>query len=209
MKALNNAKQIKALFIDLMLENQEDELVIGNEIMFADKKAIADLVFLENGLINAYEVKSHSDDLRKLEYQLNEYNKVFDHVSVILTENHLNKAKEIIPRKNGIIVLNANYEFKVVRKSVKNNRLNKEELLSTMTIKFIRSYFNLPSSNLNAFEIRKSLSNKSLTELKAALHQFLFDRISSKFEIFKDERGVKTHFEDITLLSMNGKKVEL
>lgn len=209
MTELNNAKYIKALFIDNILTQPFDQRIIGSEVMFAHKKVVADLIILSKGITEAYEIKAQNDDFRKIKYQLEEYNNVFDYVNVIVTENHFEKAKKVIPDNNGLIIITNEQYFNIYRKPKKNKILVKEELLSTMTIKFIQKYFKISSKDLTASEIRKSLEGNDLQDLKSALYIFLYNRISNRFSYFLLERGNKTHFEDIMLLSMPNKKIYL
>jgi hypothetical protein len=209
MNELSNANHIKALFIDLLLDKRNEGEVIGSEIMFAEKKALADLVLLSNKNIMAYEIKAQNDDFRKAKCQLETYNKVFDYVSLITTEKHFLKAKKQVPSKNGIIIVTNKIDFEHYREPKQNISLRKEEILSTMTIKFILEYFNLSNRRSFSSEIRKTLRNRSILELKSAMYTFLYKRILNRFSNFVQERGMKTHYEDITLLSMPPKKITL
>lgn len=208
MEELCNANQIKAIFIDFLL-NQEKGSIIGSEIMFAYKKLLADLILLNKGNIIAYEIKAQHDDFRKIEYQLAEYNKVFDYVSLITTEKHFLKAKKCIPSQNGIIVISRELDIEKYREPKLNSYIRKEELLNTMTIRFIQEYFKLPRNNLDAIKVRKLAQNKELAEIKTALYSFLYKRISVRFSNFILEKGEITHYEDIALLSMPNKKIIL
>jgi hypothetical protein len=209
MNELNNAKYIKALFVDYILSQPFEQITIGSEVMFAHKKVVADLVILSNEGTEAYEIKACNDDFRKLENQLKEYNNVFDYVNVIVTENHFAKAKKLIPKSNGLILITDKLDFHIYRKPPINKKLKKEELLSTMTIKFLKKYFTINSKKLTAFEIRNYLVEKDIQDLRSALYVFLFNNISNRFSNFLFERGIKTHYEDVKLLSMPNKKVVL
>jgi hypothetical protein len=103
MTNLGSAKHIKASFIDVLLERKNEVGIIGSEIMFADKKALADLILLSNNKIIAYEIKAQNDDFRKILYQLEAYNNVFDYVNLITTEKHLKKAKQQMPEKTALL----------------------------------------------------------------------------------------------------------
>lgn len=209
MNNLNNANFIKALFIDFLLEAEHNNYIIGSEVMFAYKKVVADLILLSNNSIQAFEIKAKNDDLRKLESQLIEYNKVFDFVNVLVTENHFLKANQIVSPKNGLIIVKNNLEIEIYRHPVQNIILNKEELLSTMSANFIKKYFKINTQNLSSSKIRNPLLEKDIEEIRNALYLFLKTRISNKYLNFIYEKGIKTHFEDITLLSMPNKKISL
>lgn len=209
MNHLNNAKYIKALFLDNLINKKIEGMIVGSEVMFAHKKVVADLVLLMNGNINAFEIKAKNDDFRKIIAQLEEYNKVFDTITVIITENHLEKAKRMIPNQVGIIIINNDLQFEIYRESKTNINLNKEEIISTMTIKFIVKYYNIPIKKRSAQEIRKSLEVNDILDLKKSLHKFFYQRIVNKFNNFLSERGNKTHYEDVIILSMPEKRISL
>jgi hypothetical protein len=208
MNELINARNLKALFIDYLFENLRQKDVIGSEIMFGSRKGIADLVLLTNGLIFAYEIKAQNDDFRKIKLQLEEYNKTFDFVYLITTEKHFIKAKNVVPKNNGIIFIYNDYSVKLFRESKQNIKLSKEEMLSTMTIKFIENKYQLPPKKMLAYDLRESLKHIDQNILKENMYEFLYQRIRPRFLNFMDERGNKTHFEEIALLSLTNKKIK-
>lgn len=55
-----------------------------------------------NGKIHGYEIKSEQDTLERLPSQIKDYNKVFDTVTLVIGENHLDKAIEMVPDWWGI-----------------------------------------------------------------------------------------------------------
>lgn len=206
MDKLRNANYIKSLFIDYLLM-QHPNSIIGSEVVFAYKKFLADLINLRNNYTYAYEIKAKNDDFRKIESQLREYNKVFDFVSLIVTEKHLIKAQNIVPLYNGIILIKNNLEIECIQEPIQNLFLVKEDLLETMTIKFIVKYFNIVDKKKLAYLLRKTLMEKDSDELRNALFSFLYTRIERRFLNFLNEKGVTTHYEDISLLSMPIKKI--
>jgi hypothetical protein len=60
-----------------------------------------------------------------------------------------------------------------------------------------------------ANKIRSSLLDKKSEELKKATYIFLYERIKSRFTNFILERGIKTHYEDVALLSVSIKRIIL
>lgn len=57
-----------------------------------------------NGAIEGYELKSEKDTLDRLPAQRDLYNKVIDHISLVVAESHLRAAQEIIPDWWGLAV---------------------------------------------------------------------------------------------------------
>ncbi len=50
-----------------------------------------------NGIMHGYEIKSDRDTLHRLPNQMNEYNKVFDKLTLVVGINHLHEAINLIP----------------------------------------------------------------------------------------------------------------
>jgi hypothetical protein len=209
MNELVSARQLKAIFIDYLFPHLDKEDVVGSEIMFGSKKGVADLILFSNGQTFAYEIKAQNDDFRKLRGQLEEYNKTFDFVSLITTEKHSSKANRIVPKNNGIIIIYNDLTIKNIREPNQNIFLNKDDLLSTMTIKYIEKRFKLSRKKLLAQEFRNSLKYLTLDELRESRYEFLYQRIRPKFVNFIIDKGTKTHSEDITLLSETNKKIKI
>ena len=67
-----------------------------------------------NGVMHGYEIKSDLDTLRRLPEQMNEYNAVFDYLTLIVGKHHLYDAINMIPYWWGIVVAKVNPKGKVV-----------------------------------------------------------------------------------------------
>ncbi|EKU72124.1 sce7726 family protein [Selenomonas sp. F0473] len=50
-----------------------------------------------NGKMHGYEIKSKQDNLERLPRQVEDYNKIFDTMTLVVFENHLDKIYELIP----------------------------------------------------------------------------------------------------------------
>lgn len=61
-----------------------------------------------NGELSGFELKSDSDTLERLPYQIEIYNKVFDRVTLVVGSRHVDKAARIIPRWWGCIEATGN-----------------------------------------------------------------------------------------------------
>ena len=59
-------------------------------------------VAVVNGCLKGYEIKSDKDTLKRLSRQSEVYNKVFDTVTLVVGESHLNQAKDVVPSWWGI-----------------------------------------------------------------------------------------------------------
>jgi len=74
-----------------------------------------------NGIMHGYEIKSDRDTLKRLSEQMNEYNAVFDKITLVVGKFHLYNAINIIPDWWGIVIakidINKNVVFHTIRKA--------------------------------------------------------------------------------------------
>jgi hypothetical protein len=209
MNELVNARIIKALLIDNLINFLKNDYIIGSEIMFGRRKGIVDLLMLSDKFTYAYEIKARNDDFRKIKMQMEEYNKTFDFVYLVTTENHFERARNQVPQKNGIIIIYNDSSIKILREARINKKLIKEELLSTMTIKFIRKNFEINKNISLAYDIRENLKKVDLDFTRNCMYNFLYERIKPRFSNFLLERGIITHYEEVALLSFKNKKIKV
>ena len=77
-----------------------------------------------NGILHGYEIKSDLDTLERLPRQLEEYDKVFDKMTLVVGEKHIISALEIIPDWWGVelakIDVNGVVNFSEIREASKN-----------------------------------------------------------------------------------------
>lgn len=60
-------------------------------------------VAVVNGKLHGYEIKSQQDNLQRLPFQVKDYNKVFNTVTIVTTDNHMSGVIDIVPEWWGII----------------------------------------------------------------------------------------------------------
>ncbi|MGM0237584.1 sce7726 family protein [Enterococcus sp. AZ103] len=102
------------------------ELGIGN--------SKADFVLI-NGKAVVYEIKTELDNLDRLDNQINDYYKAFDHVSVVTSKKHLDKVLEKYENTTiGICVLTERETISTVKEAVEN----KESLDYSTMFKMLR-----------------------------------------------------------------------
>ena len=122
-------------------------------------KCKADTVVL-NGTSTVYEIKSEFDSFSRLDRQIHEYLKIFDHIYVITSLSNIQKLEEILPIQIGILALTNRRTITTVRKSISNkenikldilfNSLRKKEYL-----KIIIEYFDTIPNVPNTLIFRK------------------------------------------------------
>lgn len=105
------------------LSNKYPNKIILDELKVCCK-SIIDIAILDSHL-TGIEIKSEKDTLNRLPSQIDDYNKVFDYMTLVVGKNHYEKAIKIIPRWwsvwiaediNGIVTLNE------ARNGFKNNQ---------------------------------------------------------------------------------------
>ena len=74
----------------------------------------ADVVIL-NGTSTVYEIKSERDKLSRLASQVSAYQSVFALTNVIVGQNHLEAARNMLPTQVGLLVLNNRFQISTVR----------------------------------------------------------------------------------------------
>jgi len=95
------------------LKKKFTETKIIEELGLCQGEVRIDLVAV-NGYLHGFEIKSESDDLRRLPTQIEYYNKILDTITIVIGKKHFNKIKEIIPEWWGIIVAEKNLPNKKI-----------------------------------------------------------------------------------------------
>ena len=164
-----NDSQVRYAFHTSILEEAHlcNQTIILNELGLKNGESRADIAVL-NGKMIGYEIKTEKDNLTRLTSQVKTYNQVFDKAFIIVAENHIQKAKRIIPNWWGIYLIevaNESYKFYNTRKAKINpsqdsfsiaQLLWKEEALELANTLF---KCNLKNS-MNRQDIYKIISSK-------------------------------------------------
>ncbi len=184
-----NENIVKAALINNYARTNRKPFVVCNELTISDEYKIVDLVFCKDRLSYAYEIKAWNDDMRRLSAQLNIYCKLFDFIYVVTTENHLNQLQSI-PDFIGIVLYSTKTK-KVVykRRAKKNHLIDKQELLMSVPILYIRNNSPYP---------KYTRSDNKLFSLTQA-HKLFIDHISSKCRWTSNDLKTILHYEDILM----------
>ncbi len=85
-------------FLRQHLEQQHagDSVVLIDEFPIYGGDVRADMVAM-NGALHGYEIKSARDSLERLPRQVDAYSAVFDRASIVVSECHLESARELLP----------------------------------------------------------------------------------------------------------------
>jgi hypothetical protein len=136
-KAKSNRILISEIY-GIMTENYRNEYVYKNTLLnklllgkhslktttalteLRIKNSKADFVLI-NGEANVYEIKTELDNFDRLESQLDDYYKAFDHISVMTCETNLKKLKRLLNNSPvGIFILTNRNTISVRKKPVRD-----------------------------------------------------------------------------------------
>lgn len=81
-------------------EYQTDTIII-NEFDVCGGISRVDVAVV-NGQLHGYEIKSERDNLERLPSQIDSYNLVFDTMTVVVSKNHIDKIKDMVPKWWGV-----------------------------------------------------------------------------------------------------------
>lgn len=100
-----------------------------------------------NGKIHGYEIKSEQDTLERLPMQIESYNKVFDRMTIVISEKHVDKVVAIIPEWWGIYSV-VKSKKQLILKKRRGARVNKNiDILEVAQLLWRDELINLLSLN--------------------------------------------------------------
>ena len=139
-----------------------------------------------NGAIHGFEIKSESDDLRRLPIQAELYNKVLDTVTIVAGNRHLIKLRQIIPSWWGIITAEKESKDNIILHNEKQANIN-YEINPNSLVQFLWKEEALNILKENKLEKgligkpRKLLWNKLVEELPLrALKSYVMETLMSR-----------------------------
>jgi hypothetical protein len=82
-----------------------------------------------NGVMHGYEIKSDCDTLERLPEQMNEFNAVFDKITLVVGKRHLYKAMHIVPDWWGVMLAKVDTtKNRVVFNTIREPEINKKQV---------------------------------------------------------------------------------
>ncbi len=159
-----------------------------------------------NGQIHGYEIKSERDNLERLPFQIGLYNKIFDTVTLVVSEKYCNKTTKIIPEWWGLYCITKNKtraSLEVVRSPSKNLQVETINLVQLLWKEEICEL-------LTVYGLSKGIKSKTRYELgKIAVKNIKGTEIASFVrEKLKNRKSWKAHelqqlYDDLHLLQPN------
>src|SRR5258708_2969717 len=91
-----------ALHFDIRrLPCHDEETLVIDQLVLCEGDARIDIAVV-NGTLSGYEIKSSADTLQRLPNQVAVYGRLFDQITLVSSESHIEKAQCIIPPWWGI-----------------------------------------------------------------------------------------------------------
>jgi hypothetical protein len=202
MSSLSNADVIKACLVDMLIKNHGRNILLGTEVAYGTQRRFSDLIMINEDKVTGFEIKASNDDLRDIELQMESYRSIFDYFYIALTTNHYNSVRSLLKDTDGIILINGNLEPLILKKARIIYQKSKSEIIGTLTIKFIKDYFDV-SPKMTSKVLRGMIEKKSMKVIQQALNAFYEQKLTPRNILFKSELGCVTHYEDLALLSFS------
>ena len=146
-----------------------------------------------NGKMHGYEIKSEQDTLERLPMQMDSYNKVFDKMTIVTGEKHLDKVTDIIPEWWGIYYITEN-KNKLVLKKKRSAKINRNiDILEVAQLLWRDELIKL----LNSYDITKGLKSKT----RLALSKLVSEKIPPKDvkDFVKNQLKLRTDWRAVQL----------
>ena len=205
---LANAEKIK---LQIIYQNLEDiangEVILASEVRYGTLQRQADMVLIEkeyNGMIIPVEIKSSADQINdKTLAQLQDYLKVFNRVTLMITENHREKATAMIRdnKLDGVRLMIASIEDGFLKLLPKP--LNVLMLYSKSTTQDLKEI--LASIPLNFCKKKNEITD--IEEAKKIHAEFLKQKLSRRTEALKNH--LKTNLDLVRIISTDTPKLEV
>lgn len=148
--------------------------IVVNELDVCSGSAIIDMAVV-NGQIHGYEIKSERDTLDRLPQQSEYYNLVFDTVTLVVSERHLDKSLTIIPNWWGVCsVVNGGKELELIREPSQNSNV---DLFYLSLVLWKKELIEL----LEACNITKGIKSKTRRQLSEIVAKELDPEVVKEF----------------------------
>ena len=201
-KIIHAADSLKAAFIDFVLDNFDDSVIIGHEVMYGSSGRFADIVLLYKGYTYAVEIKSDSDSLSRINGQIHEYQRQFNYVIVVCGQRYSRQLCQQLPKGIGLFQVNGHTDVKELRKPTRKTRLDKEEMLFSIKSAYLSKQADFPTYNISTDTIRSKFAKKRTSCIQEILYEYWVARMKPSYENFLSDRGDCTIPSDLSNFAM-------
>lgn len=178
------------------------EGAIANEPLYGPRMRRVDLLLISASGLHALEIKSEKDSLSRLSEQVSEYTQTFDKTSVVLTKNHLQSAKSILPRNVGIILIEDNNIIEM-RPANYIKRLNKKYLATLLPKSVLLQLLGAQYKKYDTFQIREIVAQRvPLLKLKTLVIKELKRKYRHLFQYYLWDTQNGSTIDDTCMLTL-------
>lgn len=146
-----------------------NDTIVINEMDICSGITRADIVVV-NGKMHGYEIKSAQDNLSRLPQQMQSYNRVFDTMTIVTFETHINHITSLVPSWWGLLcvsIRNGEIVMETVRCGSTNNGIDHRSLAQLL---WREEMLELLS---NHAKVKRGHKNKSRFELSSMISEFV------------------------------------
>lgn len=182
-----------------------DDLIIALEVPFQFNERRADVVVLSQNNLIAYEIKTRTDKIDRLSYQLESYKKMFDYCFVVCEKENLSAVRKFLSHDHyvGLLVV-SNKEIKQIRKPRKISRHDKSLLADFISHDQIKdkltnmTAIRKMSSYERAIAVSKRLTANTLHQM---FKEEFLKRYQTTYETFLKEVTKHITIDDLSLIT--------
>lgn len=117
----NDIREVLLKELHCKYSNEKDTKIV-NEMGVLHGQSRVDVAVI-NGILHGYEIKSESDNLRRLPSQIKDYNLVFDRMTIVVQHKYLQEVRTMIPQWWGILLVTRRGE-KINIREVRKGKVN-------------------------------------------------------------------------------------
>lgn len=127
-------RDIRNLTLNTLYQKHENEsnTKIINEMGLINGESRIDIAVV-NGILHGYELKSESDNLLRLPKQIENYNRIFERMTIVTDRKYLESVKMLVPDWWGIMVVKKDKSgLREIKKGRKIKTQDEEALLNLL-----------------------------------------------------------------------------
>ncbi|CAM5213648.1 hypothetical protein CDEF62S_00380 [Castellaniella defragrans] len=184
---------IRPRLIDYLRGVEDDGAAFISEMFIGDFSRRADLV-VANGHLAAYEIKSASDNLKRLEGQIAVYLTYFEYLTIVCASRHVDGVRRLVPQKVGISVIGRDGKFSQIR-NPRRSRPTAENLLELLPVSEL--YGLLRSHQLPVHHrLRRELISQCMEFKYCDIRAFVLSYFKRRADIIKKRKFLDAKYKD-------------
>lgn len=177
-------RDLRDLTLKELNQKHEGELNtrIINEMGLINGASRVDIAVV-NGILHGYELKSESDNLMRLPQQVENYNKIFERMTIVVDLKYLEEVKEIVPSWWGIKTIRKDKTgLRELRKGRKIKTQDEEALLNLLWKEEYNGLIDLLGYPKNYKKIRKQelFDIFLLDKRKSIIKKYIYDALRKR-----------------------------